>query len=88
MAFFSGRLGDERNLWSDELKPLKNKPEVRHYVMAPRDENIYGRARVLEYDSKNPDFAYILFIDHGDCCWVHWVRKFSMLALGKVILEN
>uniref|UniRef100_A0A914CPT6 Tudor domain-containing protein n=1 Tax=Acrobeloides nanus TaxID=290746 RepID=A0A914CPT6_9BILA len=67
-----GRLGDERNLWSDELKPLKNKPEARHYVMAPRDENIYGRARVLEYDSKNPDFVYILFIDHGDCCWVHW----------------
>ena len=56
--------------------------------MAPRDENIYSRARVLEYDSKNPDFAYILFIDHGDCCWVHWVRKFSMLVLGKVIPEN
>lgn len=70
---FRGRYGKDSTRWSDDLKKLDERPTLKDYVMAPRDENVYGRARIIEFAENNPDYAYVIFIDHGDCCWVHWV---------------
>jgi hypothetical protein len=65
---------------SSALRPLENPPAKYDYVMAPLEEGIYARARVLFVQQLSGDrdlLAFVHFIDEGVGAW--------LLAVGQLI---
>jgi hypothetical protein len=59
------------------LEPLPKCPEQYDYVMAPLEEGVYARARVIHVQTFEGEhyFCYVHFIDEGFGAWMLAVRS-------------
>uniref|UniRef100_A0A914HWS3 Tudor domain-containing protein n=1 Tax=Globodera rostochiensis TaxID=31243 RepID=A0A914HWS3_GLORO len=69
----SNHITDRLQLTRDQLKKLDASKTLEsfQYVMAPLNENTYGRGRVLSWNDTNQRIVYVHFIDEGYGAWMY-----------------
>ena len=60
--------------FSFDLQSLSEAPpDLYDYVMAPLQENVYARARVIKRNEKYAHYVFVHFIDEGYGAWMRQV---------------